>query len=141
MIVDEPVASGAQSRAPSYPSVLASSNFAAHRVTRRLPSPSPRPRAAQDQQVVGDDSQAHPAFHAQEASIAAASEPVAALQGADASFAAGSPFQRGANGARTPFPALPRQHNAPHAVRGRGPLIGSRGKAAVGDGQMRGAAE
>src|SRR6516165_709229 len=141
MIVDEPVASGAQSRALSHRSVLASSNFAAHRVTRRLPSPGPSPGAAQDQQVVGDDPEAHPALHPEEASIAAASEPVAALQGADASFAAGSPFQRGANGAGAPLPALPRQDHPTHAPSGRGPLIGGRGKAAVGNGQEGGAAE
>ena len=80
MIADESIPSGWRSRPPSHPSVLAFSLPTSHGIIRRWSSPSPRPRSAQDQQVVGDHAETHPPLHhPQEASIPAASKAVAAL--------------------------------------------------------------
>src|SRR5262249_44586222 len=100
MMGDESILSGARFQPPSHPSVLAFSNFTSHRIVPHVPSPQPRTRSAQDQQVVRDHAEAHPPLHAREPSISAASEAVAPLQGADARFAAGPPFERGSNAAR-----------------------------------------
>jgi hypothetical protein len=127
-MADASMTSGAWVGQPSRPSVLTLSISASHRVSHWVSSPCPRPRSSQDQQVVRDDPEAHPALHTHDASISAASETVPPLESADAPFTAGPPCEGGSNGARAPFAARPRQDHVPHPALVRGPLIGREAK-------------
>src|SRR5438132_4500135 len=64
-------------------------------------------------------------------------QPVAALERTDASFTTGAPAERRAGRSRALLPRLAPQHDTPDAAVARRALIGTRGKAAVGDGQAR----
>ena len=94
--------------------------------------------SGQRQQVMGEDSQPHPAFHALQAAIAAAREPVPAFEGADAPFASRAPAPRppkpallllGAPGRRQAPP--PRQSHVFDLARGGRSLVGGRGKSRI----------
>ena len=139
-MVDESIPSGARCHPLSHPSVLAFSIFRAHRVIRQLSSPSPSIRSAQDQQVVCDHPEAHPPLHPQEPlirqrrrpwrrfrALMRPSQPVRHFSAARTARERPSRRCLGRTARRTPWSAAAR--------------IGGRGKAAIGDGQARGAAE
>src|SRR5256712_11493439 len=99
------------------------------------------PGAAEHQQVIGDDTESHPALHPALAAVPAPPEPMTALERADPSFAPRAPAESRAGNPRPLLAGLPRQHDVPDPAVLRGAFIGPRGKAAIGDGQLRGALE
>src|ERR1700752_40244 len=68
--------------------------------------------SAQHQQIIGDDSQSHPAFHAGHAAIEAAVECVTSLQGVAAPFRSRAPAQSPPNPALLLISAPPRRQPA-----------------------------
>src|SRR5437867_5632318 len=94
-------------------------------------------RSGEGEQIVGDHAQPDPPLHAARASVPAPPHPVPTFERADASFTAGAPAEGGPSGARALLAGLTRQHDVPDAAGVRGALVAARGKAAVGDGQVR----
>src|SRR6266849_4549548 len=99
------------------------------------------PGAAEHQQVIGDDAEPDPALHPALATVPAPPEPMPALERTDPSFAPRAPAERRAGNPRALLAGLPRQHDVPDPAVLRRAFIGSRGEAAIGDGQLRGAVE
>src|SRR3989442_610619 len=99
------------------------------------------PGAAEHQQVIGHDTEPHPALHPVLAAVPAAPEPMTALERADPSFAPRAPAERRAGDPRARLAGHPRQHDVPDPAVLRSALIRARGEAAVGDGELRGAVE
>jgi hypothetical protein len=91
--------------------------------------------------VIGEHPQPNPPLHATGASVPAPPQSVTAFECADASFAACTPAQSCARGARALLARLARQRDVPDPTVLRRPFIGARGKTAVGHGQLRGPAE
>src|SRR5260370_1275632 len=113
-----------------------SSIWACGSITRSL-SRRPRARPAEHHEVVGEDAEAHPPLHPGEAAIPAATQAVAPLQDANATFRASAPSQRGSIAARAAFSAVSRQDDVTHLVIARRLLIGARGETAIRDRQTR----
>src|SRR2546428_7777952 len=97
--------------------------------------------AAEHQQVIGDDSEPHPALHPTLAVVSAPTEPMTALERADPSFAPRAPAESRAGNPRALLAGLPRQHDVLDPAVLRRAFIRARGEAAVGDGELRGAIE
>src|SRR5947199_7501201 len=94
------------------------------------------PGAAEHEQVIGDDPEPDPALHPALTAVPAPPEPMTALERADPSFAPRAPTEGRAGQPRALLAGLPRQHDVPHPAVVRRALIGPRGKASIGDGQL-----
>jgi len=90
-----------------------------------------------DEQIVGEDAEPDPSLHSGRPSVPAPPQPVATLERADAAFTAGAPTERRASGSRALLPRLAWQDDVSDAAVVRRALVAARGKAAVGDGQVR----
>ncbi len=99
------------------------------------------PSAAEYQQVIGDDPEPHPALHPALAAVPAPAEPMTALERADSSFAPRAPAESCAGNPRALLAGLPRQHDVLDPAVLRRALVSPRGKAAIGNGELRGAVE
>jgi hypothetical protein len=93
------------------------------------------------EQVIGDDPEPHPTLHPMLAAVPAAPETMTPLERADPPFTAGSPPKGQARPPRATFPRLARENDVPDTALVGEAFIGRRGKAAVGDGELRGAAK
>src|SRR5438132_11892155 len=71
------------------------------------------PGAAEHQQVIGDDTEPHPALHPALATVPAPPEPMTALERADPSFAPRAPAESRAGNPRALLAGLPRPHDVP----------------------------
>src|SRR2546426_3759165 len=98
-------------------------------------------RSGEGEQIVGDDTQAHPPLHPTRTSIPTSPQPMTTFERADASFTACAPAQRRSSGARAFFTRLAWQHDVSDTTVARRALVVARGKAAVGDGQVRSVVE
>ena len=70
-------------------------------------------RTAEHQQVLGDDTEPHPALHPALAAVPASAEPMTALERADPSFAPRAPAESRTGNPRALLAGLPRQHDGP----------------------------
>src|SRR4029453_8488495 len=99
------------------------------------------PGAAEDEQIIGDDPEAHPALHPALTVVPTPPEPMTTLERADPAFDPGTPAERRAGNPRARLARLPRQYDVPDPAILRRAFIRARGEAAVGDGEPRGAVE
>src|SRR2546425_1812552 len=99
------------------------------------------PGAAEHQQVIGDDSEPHPALPPALAVVPAPAEPMTALERADPAVAPRAPAESRAGNPGALLAGQPRQHDVPDPAVLGGAFIRARGEAAVGDGELRGAVE
>src|SRR5712664_2267285 len=95
------------------------------------------PGAAEHQQVIGDDTEPDPALHPALTAVPAPPQSVTSLERADPSFTTRAPAKRRACRPGALLAGLPRQHDVPDPAVVRRALIGPRGKASIGDGQLR----
>src|SRR5207249_2642504 len=94
---------------------------------------------AEHQQVVGDDPEPHPTLHPALAAVPAAPQAMTALERADPSFTSRSPAEGHAVTPRAGFAGLAREHDVPDPALASSALVRRRSKAAIGDGELRGA--
>ena len=97
--------------------------------------------AGEHEQVVGEHPQPNPPLPCRRRLGSGTGAVRADFQSADASFAARAPAQRGVRRARARPAQLPRQHDLADATLVGGLLVGLRGEATVGDGQLLGPLE
>jgi hypothetical protein len=96
-----------------------------------------RPRAGEDEQVIGEHPESDPSLHPAGASVPAPTQTVTAFQCADPSFAACAPTQSCARRPRTRLPRLPRQDDIPDTAVLRRVLIAPGSEPSVRNRQLR----
>jgi hypothetical protein len=80
-------------------------------------------RSSEGEQIVGDDTQAHPPPHPTRPSVPTSPQPMTTFERTDAPFTASAPAERRTGGARALFPRLARQHDMPNPAVARRALM------------------
>src|SRR3989442_15855721 len=137
MNADTKPGSRARGRTPARLRNFSVSDFIALRSPSDRASGAARSRSwscsGEGEQIVGDDTQAHPPLHPTRTSVPTSPQPMTTFERADASFTAGTPAERRPRGSRAFFTRLARQHDVSDPAIARRALVAARSKAAVGD--------